>query len=97
MIICFGLVCGVTSAIAWNHWKYVLDTCVDHNCGCIFNGLSTITYFTGGNILYCHYATFGQLISIAAAVIFGSYHLWRICILTDGRKIGRHSIRQRYV
>lgn len=97
LIIIFGFVCGVTSAIAWNHWKFVLDTCVERNCGCILNGVSTITYFTGGNIAYCHYATFGLLLSIAAAIIFGSYHVWRICMNTGGGKTSRHSVRQRYI
>lgn len=95
LIILFGFVCSVTSAVAWNHWKYVLDTCVERNCGCILNGVSTITYFTGGNILYCHYATFGLFMSIAAALFFGSFHVWRICIMSSVQRTSRHSMRQR--
>lgn len=95
LIIVCGFVCCVTSAIAWNHWKYVLDTCVERNCGCILNGVSTITYFTGGHIAYCHYVTFALLLSTAAAIIFGSYHVWRECMGKDVRKASRHSIRQR--
>lgn len=96
LITCFGFVCGITSAITWNHWKYVLDTCVDRNCGCILNGVSTITYFTGGHIFYCHFATFGLVVSVVVATVFGSYYVWRICISTERHKMKRHSMRQRY-
>lgn len=97
LIIVCGFVCSITSAIAWNHWKYVLDTCVERNCGCILNGVSTITYFTGGHIAYCHYVTFALLLSTAVAIIFGSYHVWRMCMAKEVRKTSRHSIRQRYL
>ena len=97
LIIVFGFVCSVTSAVAWNHWKYVLDTCVDRNCGCILNGVTTITYFTGGYVGYCHFATFGLFVSIAASIIFGSYHVWRICMSTNSnRRTSRQSVRQRW-
>lgn len=97
IIIVCGVVCGVTSAIVWNHWKYVLDTCVERNCGCILNGVSTITYFTGGHIAYCHYVTFALLLSMAVALILGSYHIWRVCMSKGSRTPNRHSVRQRYV
>lgn len=97
LTIAFGFVCSVTSAVAWNHWKYVLDTCaVEENCGCILKGVSTITYFRGGHIAYCHYATFGLLVSMLTALVFGSYHVFRICITTDAkRSASRASVRQR--
>lgn len=95
LIIAFGFLCSITSAIAWNHWKYVLDTCVERNCGCILNGVSTITYFTGGHVAYCHFATYGLLISIAVAVLLGTYHVWRVCMSTGNRRVSRHSVRQR--
>lgn len=97
IIIVCGFVCGATSAIVWNHWKYVLDTCVERNCGCILNGVSTITYFTGGHIAYCHYVTFALLLSMGVALIFGSYHVWRVCMSKNSRTPNRHSARQRYV
>lgn len=98
ILIALGFVCSVTTAVAWNHWKYVLDTCVDReNCGCILNGVSTITYFRGGHIAYCHYATFGLILSMAVALIFGSYHVFRICISTGYKRSSSHSVRQRLV
>lgn len=95
-LIAFGFVCSVTTAIAWNHWKFVLDVCVDReNCGCILNGVSTITYFRGGHIAYCHYGTFGLILSMAVALIFGSYHVFRVCISTNYQRASKNSIRQR--
>lgn len=97
ILIALGFVCSVTTAVAWNHWKYVLDTCVDReNCGCILNGVSTITYFRGGHIAYCHYATFGLILSMAIALIFGSFHVFRVCISTGYKRSSSHSVRQRW-
>lgn len=96
LIIAFGFICSVTVAIAWSHWKYVLDTCVEVNCGCILNGISTITYFTGGHVAYCHFATFGLLLPILVAIVFGVYHVFRVC-MTSGKRRRRNqqTVRQR--
>lgn len=102
LAICYPLVlvCSfvtvVTTAIAWNHWKYVLDTCVETNCGCILNGISTITYFTGGHVAYCHWATFGLVLPVLMAVFFGCYHVWRVCLSTGHTRRGsRQTVKQR--
>lgn len=95
-IIACGFVCSVTSAVAWHHWKYVLDTCIEVNCGCILNGISTITYFRGGHIAYCIWATFGLVVSMFVALIFGSYHVYRVCIASGKPpRSSSHSVRQR--
>jgi hypothetical protein len=52
----FSGITAASTAVAWNHWKYVLDVCVEENCGCILNGRSTPTYFVGGHVAYCHWA-----------------------------------------
>lgn len=96
IIIGCGFICVITSAIAWNHWKYVLDTCVEVNCGCILNGISTLTYFTGGHVAYCYWATFGLIVSMCIAFIFGSYHFFRICIASGGNRRSTHTVRQKY-
>lgn len=96
IIIALGFVCSVTSAVAWHHWKYVLDTCIEVNCGCILNGVSTLTYFYGGHVAYCYWATFGLVVSMFVALIFGSYHVFRVCISSGrSRAISSHSVRQR--
>lgn len=99
LIVAFGFICTVTTAIVWDHWKYVLNTCgyeYAKNCGCILKGSSTITYFIGGPIGYCHWAAFGLLISIFFAVIFGSYHVYRVCISSRKNRIATHTVKQRY-
>lgn len=100
LIVAFGFVCSVCTAIAWNHWKYVLDTCVNEiNCGCILNGVSTITYFTGGHVAYCHWATFGLILPILVAIVFGCYHVFRVCFVSGSKRRRRreqHTVRQRY-
>lgn len=95
LIIAFGFICSVTSAVAWNHWKLPLDTCVERNCGCFLNGVSTITYFNGGHITYCYYATFGLFLSIGFALIFGSYHVYRVCVSSGYRRTSSRSVPQR--
>lgn len=105
LIVACGFICSVTTAVAWNHWKYVLDTCVtpsytsyyEVNCGCILKGLSTITYFVGGHVGYCHWATFGLLLPIFVAIIFGCYHVWRVCFGIRGKRHGQQTVRQRYI
>lgn len=103
LVVACGFICSVTTAVAWNHWKYVLDTCVQSsytsiyevNCGCILKGLSTITYFIGGHVGYCHWATFGLLLPIFVAIIFGCYHVWRVCFGVRRRRYAQHTVRQR--
>lgn len=97
LVIGCGFVCTITTAIAWHHWKYVLDTCVEVNCGCILNGISTITYFTGGHVAYCHWATFGLVLPVLMAVIFGSYHVWRVCMSSGSSRRGhQQTVHKRY-
>lgn len=104
LVVACGFICSVTTAVAWSHWKYVLNTCVptgtdyynnERNCGCILKGLSTITYFIGGHYGYCIWATFGLLLPMFVAIIFGCYHVWRVCFGVRGRRHGQHTVRQR--
>lgn len=95
LVVGCSFVCSVTTAIAWHHWKYVLDTCVDLNCGCVLNGLSTITYFTGGHISYCYFASFGPALPVLMAAIFGCYHVWRVCMSSGRTRRGRQTVEQR--
>lgn len=95
LIIACGFVCSVTTAVVWNHWKYVLDTCVEWNCGCILNGISTLSYFNGGHVAYCHWATFGLILSMVVAIVFGIYHVYRVCMSSGKNRRGQHSVRQK--
>ncbi|XP_023178023.1 uncharacterized protein LOC111604261 [Drosophila hydei] len=94
-IIGSSLICCITSAVAWSHWRYVLNACPDTNCGCVLHGRTTYNSFEGGNIAYCHYATYGLLLPMAFAVVLGIYHCYRMCIGKGQRKAGTTTIRQR--
>lgn len=106
LIILFAFICSVTTAIAYNHWKYVLDTCVPTtqsnyydnwktNCGCILNGMSTPTYFTGGNTAYCQWTMYGLILPIIFCIIFGSHHLFRVCMNKGKTRTGTTTVKQR--
>lgn len=95
LVMITSVICCITSAVAWTHWRYVLNACPDTNCGCFLHGRSTYTSFEGGHIAYCHYATYGLVLPLIFAVIFGLYHVYRICMGTAKRKSGTTTIRQR--
>lgn len=90
-----SLVCCITSAVAWTHWQYVLNACPDTNCGCVLHGKSTFHSFEGGNVAYCHFATYGLLLPLLFAVVLGVYHGYRMCIGRGKPKAGTTTIRQR--
>ncbi|XP_030564275.1 uncharacterized protein LOC115765042 isoform X3 [Drosophila novamexicana] len=94
-IILTSLICCITSAVAWTHWRYVLNACPDTNCGCVLHGRTTYNSFEGGNIAYCHYATYGLILPLIFAVVLGVYHGYRMCIGKGKRKAGTTTIRQR--
>lgn len=95
LIIALSFICCVTSAVAWTHWKYVLDTCIETNCGCYLFGLSSRTYFTGGHVAYCHFAVYGLVFPVIFAIIFGCFHVFRVCMGSGKRKTGTATVKQR--
>lgn len=96
LLILFSFIGAICTAVAWNHWKMVLDTCVDWNCGCFLYGSSTPTYYIGGHIAYCHWSVYGLIIPMAFAIIFGTFHVFRVCIGNVGRpRRGVASVRQK--
>lgn len=94
-VIVGSAICCITSAVAWSHWRYVLNACPDTNCGCVLHGRSRYSGFEGGNIAYCHYATFGLILPLIFAVVLGVYHCYRMCIGKGKPKAGTTTIRQR--
>ncbi|XP_065367557.1 uncharacterized protein LOC135960240 [Calliphora vicina] len=95
LVIVSSVICCITSAVAWTHWRYVLNACPDTNCGCYLHAQSTFHSFQGGPIAYCHYATYGQLLPLLFCVVLGIYHVYRVCMGTAKRKTGTTTIRQR--
>lgn len=85
----FMLVCLISIAIPYHHWKTNLNVCPGNylentNCGCIFFGVSTTLYFNGGHISYCLYAIIAPIPVIAYAAIMGIFHMYRVCINNVG-------------
>lgn len=96
LIIGTSVSCCITSAMAWNHWKYVLNICPLTNCGCFLYGRSTYNMFEGGHISYCHFATYGLIIPLILSISYGIYHGYRICMGTAKRKSAATTLRQRF-
>lgn len=97
LIIGTSVSCCITSAMAWNHWKYVLNICPLTNCGCFLYGRSTYNMFEGGHISYCHFATYGLIIPLVLSIFYGIYHGYRICMGTAKRKSAATTLRQRLI
>lgn len=95
LIILFAFICSICSAITWNHWKYVLDVCIERNCGCILFGVSTPSFFTGGHVAYCHLSVYGLIFPILVGIILGSFHLYRVCMNKGKSRSGTTTVRQR--
>lgn len=80
IIVGAALICSITSAIAWNHWRWVLDLCgYDTNCGCILYGESMSTQFVGGHAAYCYWITYGPLLPLFVALVLSLFHGFRTC------------------
>lgn len=84
-IVAISLISCVCFAVAWNHWKEVLNFCADTDCGCILNARTTSSYFEGGHISTCLWAVFGPLPIIAFGLVMAGYHLIRVCINSVGK------------
>ncbi|KOB74390.1 Uncharacterized protein OBRU01_06596 [Operophtera brumata] len=81
-VICIG--------VPYNHWKATLDVCPggyfeNTNCGCIFYGVSTFQYFTGGHNSTCLYSVFAPLPILVYAIIMALFHMYRVCINNIGK------------
>ncbi|XP_055372241.1 uncharacterized protein LOC129606145 [Condylostylus longicornis] len=95
LIILLSFICTVCSTVLWNHWKYVLDLCPETNCGCFLYGRSTYSTYEGGHIAYCHFAAYGMVFPIIFSLIFGSYHVYRVCMGKGKPRTGTATVRQR--
>ncbi|XP_058058414.1 uncharacterized protein LOC131209374 [Anopheles bellator] len=95
LIATLSFICCISTTVAWQHWQYVLDTCIERNCGCILHGRSTPTYFTGGHVAYCHWASYGLVLPIIFCFIFGIFHVSRVFFGGHRRRPGTATVRQR--
>ncbi|XP_043273236.1 uncharacterized protein [Venturia canescens] len=78
--------------IAWQHWAWTLDSCIDVYCECILYGVNTFSTFMGGDVKLCHFGTYGLAPIILVGLILASYHGYRTCIdrsLDRPRRVSR--------
>jgi hypothetical protein len=99
---CLSLVTIICSAVPWNHWEEILDTCMGVRCGCILFGTQTFHTFNGGDISMCYFITLASVPAFITAVIMAVYHGYRVCMFskeansTTGRIIRRYSFISSY-
>ncbi|XP_012286224.1 uncharacterized protein LOC105702872 [Orussus abietinus] len=79
-----SLVLSVTSAVslvvAWQHWSWTLDVCINIDCGCILYGVNTFSTFMGGDAKLCHFGVSGLAPAAFFGLCLGGYHGYRVCI-----------------
>jgi len=51
--------------------------------------------FEGGHIAYCHFAAYGVALPIIFSIIFGCYHVYRVCMGKGKPRSGTATVRQR--
>ncbi|XP_001602372.2 uncharacterized protein LOC100118396 isoform X2 [Nasonia vitripennis] len=75
-----SLISAASLVVAWQHWAWTLDVCINFDCGCILYGVNTFSTFMGGDVKLCHYGSFGLIPAIIAGIGLGFYHGYRSCI-----------------
>jgi len=93
---CLSLVTIICSAVPWNHWEEILDTCVSVRCGCILYGTQTFRTFNGGNISICYFTTLASVPVFIIAVIMAVYHGYRTCMFSKEANNATVKMTQRY-
>lgn len=78
-----SLVTIICSAVPWNHWEEILDTCLSVRCGCILCGTQTFYTFNGGNISMCYFTTLASVPAFIMAIIMSVYHGYRVCMFSS--------------
>jgi hypothetical protein len=72
---------SITSlVVAWQHWAWTLDVCINVDCGCILYGVNTFSTFMGGGVKLCHFGAYGLIPSIFVGLCLSVYHGYRCCI-----------------
>lgn len=84
-VVVLSIITSITYAIAFNHWKGVLDRCEYNpyyeNCvNCIFYARTTPSQFVGSNSTLCYWSFYGPILVAILGTILGSYHVYRRCM-----------------
>ncbi|XP_050665892.1 uncharacterized protein LOC126966058 [Leptidea sinapis] len=83
-------------AVPYYHWKATLDVCPgswleNTSCGCIFFGVNSFRYFTGGHNSNCLYALIAPVPILVYALLMTLFHMYRVCINNIGQYEGEKS------
>lgn len=100
LVVIFSIITSVTYAIAYNHWKGVLDRCEYNpyyeNCvNCIFYAKTTPSQFVGSNSTLCYWSFYGPILVVILAGILGSYHVFRRCMKKGSPRGVTTAVKQR--
>ncbi|XP_076239336.1 uncharacterized protein LOC143182289 [Calliopsis andreniformis] len=76
----FSVISLTSLATAWQYWSWILDVCINVDCGCILYGINTFSTFVGGDVKLCHFGVYGLIPAIVIGLCLGGYHGYRCCI-----------------
>nr|CAD7460218.1 unnamed protein product [Timema tahoe] len=91
-----SIVTTVCALVPYEHWREILDVCVDIRCNCMLYASDTFNFFTGGSRILCLFVVFASAPAIVMGVVMASYHGYRVCISArhqhtpNGRKSKRN-------
>jgi hypothetical protein len=91
-----SLVTIICTAVPWNHWKEILDTCLSVPCGCILYGTQTFNTFNGGSISTCHFTTLASVPAFIFAIIMAVYYGYRVCMYSSDADTTTARMKRRY-
>jgi hypothetical protein len=91
-----SLVTIICSAVPWNHWEEILDTCLSVRCGCILYGTQTFSVFNGGDISMCYFTTLASVPALIIAIIMAVYHGYRVCMFSSDADNTTATMTRRY-
>lgn len=91
-----SLITIICSAVPWNHWEEILDTCVSVRCGCILSGTQTFHTFNGGDISMCYFTTLASVPAFFTAIIMAVYHGYRVCMFSKESNSATARLPRRY-
>lgn len=76
----FSTISSVSLVVAWQHWAWTLDSCINVDCECILYGVNTFSTFMGGDVKLCHFGTYAVVPAVFFGLVLGVYHGYRSCI-----------------
>nr|CAD7261422.1 unnamed protein product [Timema shepardi] len=75
-----SIVTTVCTLVPYEHWREILDVCVDVRCNCMLYGSDTFNFFTGGSRIFCLFVVFASAPALVVGMVMAGYHGYRVCI-----------------